>query len=999
MAKLIIGPMDKGFRTDVTAFNIDNNSFATLVNAYQWRGRIKRKRGTELLGRLTRQFNVQSIGITGVSPWTFNIFSFLTPTIPNPLNEPNPTIVLGSVGIYINPTPLTGNVLGYTVAADVEITTSSTAGLLTGDQVTISGVVATDPNLINGGPYKIEVINATHFKLGIDGRTWGSWISGGTWTTLNNGSIEFQDQGDGTLISSTIGNSGIINYVTGNVTITTTATAGTTVDATFEYYPDLPVMGEEDLQLEPSQFPGTIAFDTKYSYDISTADPYPITDVTFYKNPPTGTYPNYVAKGTDTPFTWNGKNYQQFWSVNSQGALFVTNGIQIPFNPSNLGMQFKPIVSVTVLTTTTANLNIVAHGLVVGDFVFINEVVTTTGINFQTGYVTTVTDANNVIVTFPDATLATNGTGGIAQYLTNTSDSTRDPLRFYDGSPRDGLGWVNFSPPLSQASFSVAELPPAQYYLIGARIIADFKDRLLYLGCVVQNSSGSIFYLPDTIIYSQNGTPFYTSSFTGAVDSSATVFTPILVPVNQISTASAWFEDDTGFGGFVSAGLSQPLTTISNNEDVLICGFSTTKTRLVYTGNDLIPFIHYFINSELGDASTFSSIDMDKGVITRGTRGYIISSQTQAQRIDLEIPDQVFQIDLTNNGNERFTAIRSFINEWIYFTYNTNNAAEGISNTAIFPNQSLFYNYRDNSWAIFNESYTTYGNFRRQTGFTWATVGLIFPTWADWNQPWNSGSSTLLQQELLAGNQQGFVIIRDVGTGEATSLYILSFSNGTNIVTSPDHNLNNNDYIIISDALGTVGSLVNGNMYQIFNATENTFQLNPDPLITTETYIGGGLMTVAYVPFIQTKQFPMAWEMARKTRIGVQQYLFTRTDDAQITLQLYLSQNANTPYNNPPVVTDPDATNNSLIYSQVLFTCPESTNLGLTPANSNLNTPTAGQQAQIWHRKNTSLIGDTVQIGFTLSDIQMRDLVIGNAFAEIEFHGAILDLSASQLLC
>jgi len=71
-------------------------------------------------------------------------------------------------------------------------------------------------------------------------------------------------------------------------------------------------------------------------------------------------------------------------------------------------------------------LQITAHGLVVGDFVFVNEVATTTGINFETGYVTTVTDANNVIVTFPNATLATDGTGGIAQYLTNRSDVTKD---------------------------------------------------------------------------------------------------------------------------------------------------------------------------------------------------------------------------------------------------------------------------------------------------------------------------------------------------------------------------------------------------------------------------------------------------------------------------------------------------------------------------------------------------------------------------------------------
>ena len=55
--KLIVGPVNKGLRNDRTPFVIDNDSFPTLVNAYQWRGRIKRKRGTALLTRLTRYFN------------------------------------------------------------------------------------------------------------------------------------------------------------------------------------------------------------------------------------------------------------------------------------------------------------------------------------------------------------------------------------------------------------------------------------------------------------------------------------------------------------------------------------------------------------------------------------------------------------------------------------------------------------------------------------------------------------------------------------------------------------------------------------------------------------------------------------------------------------------------------------------------------------------------------------------------------------------------------
>ena len=766
-------------------------------------------------------------------------------------------------------------------------------------------------------------------------------------------------------------------------------------------------MGIEDLNLTSTQFPGTLAFDTTYSYNINTSFPYSISDVSFYKNPATGDFPAYVQKTDATPVTWNGENYQQFWTINYQGALWATNGMEVPFTVTNIGMQFAiPSVS-TRINATTMDFTIVGNPLVIGDYVFVNELVGSAGgdetkINFQTGYV--ITAGNTFRVRFPDAAItAGTYTGGMVQYLTNRSDATKDCIRWYDGDPTDGnatsptltpgKGWVNFCPPLSQAAFSIADLPEAQYYLAGAKMILNFKDRLLFFGPVIQTSAGNDqTYLPDTVIYSQNGTPYYTCSFTGDPVSSDTVFTPILVPTNQTATAAAFYEDQTGFGGFTSAGVNQPIITVSPNEDALIIGFSDIQTRFIYSGNDIVPFNFFLINSEYGSASTFSIVNMDHGVITRGSKGFIETGQTQARRIDLEIPDQVFEINGTNNGNERFCAQRDFINEWVSFTYPSNIFKN------VFPNLTLQYNYRDDSWATFYECYTTYGTFRKQTGFIWSTVGFVYPTWQEWNDPWNAGESTLLQPQVVGGNQQGFILVKNVGTGEGNSLYIQDITGST--ITSPDHCLNTGDYIIISDALGTISTEVNDKIFSIANVTTDTFTLNPN--IASGTYLGSGVIKRMYVPFIQTKQFPMAWGMGRKTRIGPQQYLFTNTDDAQIQLLIYLSQDGSNPYNDSLIVPNTGSINNSLIYSTILYTCPESTNLGLTAANTNLQMPTAVAQSQIWHRVNTSLIGDTVQFAFTLSDDQMREIdddgFPTNQFAEIELHGFIVDVSPSQLL-
>jgi len=1025
--KLVIGPIKKGLKTDVTAFNIDNDNFPMLINAYQWRGRAKRKRGTEFFGRLTRYFN--------------------------------------SLLSQFNPGTTTQNLA------------SGAGNLLTG--FTSSGIQSSAT--LAPGTITINDTTAT---------------------------VTYTDDSMGNLVGAPSG-TGTVNYSSGDFTIVGGATD--TIDANFDYYPNLPVLGLEPFAVTASEFPGELGFDKTYSYNIglsyNTASvPYLINDVTFYNNPASNGGIGYTQKTKWTPFTWNFQNYQQVWTTNYQGALWAVPGFPTPFASTNISMQFKKAATTTQITSTTVTFTITeaAAVLVTGDWIFVNEFTVSNApertLSLQTGFISSSVTNNGTTTTFtatfPNASIASvsfDAAHGIIQYLTNTAYPLKDCIRFYNGAPVSstippvfsaGQGWVNFAPPLTTANFSdfsIDDAAPAQYYLVSARMVVPFKDRLLFFGPVIQASSGNPIYLQDAVIYSQNGTPYYTASFTSTSSvyppNPTITYFPYVVPTNQTAQPSSFFENLSGYGGYVAAGYARPITSVSPNEDVLIVGFSDRQARLAYTGNDIVPFNFYIVNSELGSESTFSTITLDRGVMSVGGRGIILTTQVGSERIDLDVIDQVFQISLLANGSRRVCAQRDFINEWVYFTYPSN------ANSYVFPTQTLQYNYRDNSWAIFDESYTTYGLIRKQTGLTWATCN--FP-WSSWNSPWNSGDSTALQPLVLAGNQQGFLLTRaeDGTTNEGTSLYITNIDmNG--VVSSLNHCLNNGDYIVINGVLGTIGSLVNGQIFSVANASASQFTLNAGQEATVPpfsgTYLGGGLITRMYVPFVQSRQFPVAWEMARKVRIGAQQYLFTTTNNGQVTLLIFLSQNASSAYNTGSIVPtdDPEPINNSLIYSTVLYTCPEYSLTGATlnlgslgdgsqtsftinlipnifpgsllitvgsvatfqdnciggftvtgtgsggtiayasgivtitfsaaPASQsskatyqykmfNLMTPTAAQQAQIWHRMNTSLIGDTVQFGITLSDAQMRDPTFSNQFAEIEFHAAILDLNPSQML-
>ncbi len=138
MQKLMLGPFPRGLRKDLTAFAIDNDSFPTLLNAYQWRGRIKRKRGTSLLGRLSRYFDSLLISYnTGTTTITLdgtgaeNILANESWTL-----ETNSSIVPGSVEIIGNLT-YTDPAMDGTLSPEGDIN-YSTGAILIPDEANVA---------------------------------------------------------------------------------------------------------------------------------------------------------------------------------------------------------------------------------------------------------------------------------------------------------------------------------------------------------------------------------------------------------------------------------------------------------------------------------------------------------------------------------------------------------------------------------------------------------------------------------------------------------------------------------------------------------------------------------------------------------------------------------------------------------------------------------------------------------------------------------------------
>ena len=288
-----------GLVNNVKPYLLHNQAFQYLINAYVFRERVKKREGIQLLGRLSRVFLNSALGVSGASPWTFNVFTILG------ITEVNREIKAGSVTIVNGAITFTdfnksGTISGVTNAVIAVVDTGTPHLLTTGDNVTIAGVGGMTE--INGLTFTITVVDATHFSLdNTDSTNFGVYTAGGTWTSN-------PAQGNGNLVSATAGNSGTINYRTGDVTLTYTGPAAATT-ISFIYFPGLPVMGIFQRELGNINNEETVFFDTRYAYIFSGSD-----------------FQEFV-----TGVTWQGNDSNFFWSANYRGIVeyeryfFVTN--------------------------------------------------------------------------------------------------------------------------------------------------------------------------------------------------------------------------------------------------------------------------------------------------------------------------------------------------------------------------------------------------------------------------------------------------------------------------------------------------------------------------------------------------------------------------------------------------------------------------------------------------------------------------------------------------
>lgn len=549
--------------------------------------------------------------------------------------------------------------------------------------------------------------------------------------------------------------------------------------------------------------------------------------------------------------------------------------------------------------------------------------------------------------------------------------ATDDPIWY---TP-DGSTWIALSGiAVSTNGFFFMPGGAAPYtgpFVQTARIILPFKNRLILLNTVENDNSsttgtGTATAYVNRCRYSVNGSPLAVEAWYEA---------------NQKDSSGNVYRG----AGYIDAPTEEQIISAEFIKDRLIVYFERSTWELAYTGNEILPFVFQKINTELGSQSTFSTVPFDTGVVTIGNTGVHTCNGINVDRIDTLIPDEIFEdFETGNSATARVAGIRDYFNEVVYWTF----ISTSDTSAQNFPNQMLVYNYKNNAWALNDDTFTAFGYFEQGTDITWATSFPI--TWDQFVGNWQDNVLQANDRQILAGTPEGFIVRLATGIGRnAAAMQITNIvynGDGTLNLVIINHNFSSTsfdgsddvEYILLESIVGdaTTDQTLNDEIYAVNYKDANTIMIDTnnlpvEPPLITGTYLGGG--TGARVSQIQmlSKQFNPFVEQDRGTYIQKVDFCVAATDFGEITVDYY-------PSSTEVSMIEAGESSGSIMGTSVLETSPYDP----------IYYPLEQYQDRLWHPIYFQTASECIQFYFYLSHDQMLESEI--ALEDFQLEGMIL---------
>jgi hypothetical protein len=515
------------------------------------------------------------------------------------------------------------------------------------------------------------------------------------------------------------------------------------------------------------------------------------------------------------------------------------------------------------------------------------------------------------------------------QFVTNNNPAETRYMRYFDPATTQWNSWR----PVYQ--FDPLAVAPT-LHINAALLIIAFSDRLLIVNTVEEQSVGPAIRFRNRIRYSK--------AFASPID-------------NTITNVYPFNSFEPGQGGITDAPTDEAIIGAEFLRDRLIIYFEDSIFELAQKKQDNVnPFIWRKINTGQGAESTFSTIPFDNHVLAIGRNGVYACAGTSVQRVDSQIPDEVFGIHNDIEGVKRVHGIRDYFTEMAYWTF------PNFVDNPTYPTRILAFNYESNSWAIWSDSITTFGYFQNPT-----TRGV-------------SISDQALFRQVIAGNQQGYTFllerdipintaalqITDIDIASAPTITLTVISNNLDVTSAEP---NDTDFIKLDNIVGITG--LNGKIYQMQSfPTPNTLTITENGAVSG-TYKGGGTIQRVSRINMLTKDFNPYTPQGRNVYINKVNFLVDNQGgvDPGITLDYYISTSILSTVAEAQI-------SGALVGTSVLELAPYTL------------VPYEATQQQFWHSVYFQMDGEFIQFNVYWTDEQMKKNTI--SLLDFQLHSMVI---------
>ena len=456
--------------------------------------------------------------------------------------------------------------------------------------------------------------------------------------------------------------------------------------------------------------------------------------------------------------------------------------------------------------------------------------------------------ADNINILFATNFVDSTDPGGVTVVGTTT-----DCIRYWNGTV-----WTNFVPGVRGTPISTTIGLGTGTAVVTCKIIISYKGRLILLSTKERQfnrTTGTVVWTSATQIFANRCRYSWSQSILGNV-------TGTLPTTAAIDNA---FFEASGKGGYVDAPTAESIITAELVKDRLIVYFENSTYQLVYTGSPDLPFTWQKLDNNFGATSTLGQVSFDAVVVGVSTLGVIACNGATVKRIDTKIPNEVFDIRASDNRFQRVSGIRDFFEEMIYWTF------PSLSAGVTYPQRVLVYDYINGNWAFNDDSFTTFGYHYEFHGLTWGRWHTI---WEHSNWPWSTGSNSPSFKNIIAGNQQGWILqVKTDVSSNAPALSIAQMTGNTLLVRLA--NVQKGEFVRIENCIGSTN--LNGTIVEIDN-----FVNDLTTMLTTITfsgppadagYIGGGTLRRVSRIDLLTKQYNFYTTTGQNTFIPFTEFL------------------------------------------------------------------------------------------------------------------------------